>query len=188
MSPIGCYYKTWKRWTTNSIVEPKRRLSFIDDWRRCCCSWLKWRRGGAISVFMASNGGVLRKRVHYFSLCGTWTNSASTRGCANIPFPLLKFSTCSSRSSIATSHLMLSISFWQSVSHQPLSSFSIFFQSSIVDLEWGNQLFIPVHAWQMYEHVIYMMNSPFEGWHMVVTLVWWNKNRDSCPNSIMKIF
>jgi hypothetical protein len=30
-------------------------------------------------------------------------------------------------------------------------------------------------------HVIYMMNSPFEGWHMVVTLVWWNKNLDSCP-------
>jgi hypothetical protein len=28
----------------------------------------------------------------------------------------------------------------------------------------GDLLFIPVHAWQMYEHVIYMMNSPFEGW------------------------
>jgi hypothetical protein len=52
----------------------------------------------------------------------------------------------------------------------------------------GDLLFIPVHAWQMYEHVIYMMNSPFEGWHKVVTLVWWNKNFDSCPNSTMKIF
>jgi hypothetical protein len=66
--------------------------------------------------------------------------------------------------------------------------FSNFSQSSIVNLRWGNLLFIPVYAWQMYEHVIYMMNSPFEGWHMVVTLVWWNKNRDSCPNSSMKIF
>jgi hypothetical protein len=53
------------------------------------------------------------KRVHYFSLCGTWTDSASTRGCADIPLPLLKFSACSSRSSLATSHLMLSISFRQ---------------------------------------------------------------------------
>ena len=52
----------------------------------------------------------------------------------------------------------------------------------------GDLLFILVHAWKMYEHVIYMMNSPFEGWHMVVTLVWWNKNRDSCPNSTMKFF
>jgi len=70
----------------------------------------------------------------------------------------------------------------------PHSLFLNFSQSSIVDLEWGNLLFISVHAWQMYEHVIYMMNSPFKGWHMVVTLVWWNKNRDSCPNSTMKIF
>jgi hypothetical protein len=60
---------------------------------------------------LAIAGGVLRKKVHYFSLCGTWTDSASTRGCADIPFPLLKFSACSSRSkSLATSHLMLSIS------------------------------------------------------------------------------
>jgi hypothetical protein len=33
----------------------------------------------------------------------------------------------------------------------------------------------------MYEHVVYMMNSPFEGWHMIVTLAWWSKNLDSCP-------
>jgi len=58
---------------------------------------------------------------------------------------------------------------------EPHSLFSNFSQYSIVDLGWGNQFFIPVHAWQMYEHVIYMMNSPFEGWHMIVTLVWWNK-------------
>jgi len=41
---------------------------------------------------------------------------------------------------------------------------------------------------KMYEHAIYMMNLPFEGWHMIVTFVWWNKNLDSCPNSTMKIF
>jgi len=35
--------------------------------------------------------------------------------------------------------------------------------------------------------MLYIMNSPFEGWHMVVTLVWWNKNLDSCPNSTMEI-
>jgi hypothetical protein len=44
-----------------------------------------------------------------------------------------------------------------------------------------------VHVWQMYEHVIYMMNSPFERWHMVVTLVWWNKNFYSCSNSTIEI-
>ena len=71
---------------------------------------------------------------------------------------------------------------------EPYSLFSKFSQSSIIDLEWRNQLFIPVYAWKMYEHVIYMMNSPFEGWHMVVTLVWWKKNHDFCPNSTMKLF
>jgi len=35
------------------IAEQERRLSFIDDWRRCCCcccSRLKWRREGAVSM------------------------------------------------------------------------------------------------------------------------------------------
>jgi hypothetical protein len=83
--------------------------------------------------------------------------------------------------------LMLSIFFWQSISCQPLSSFSISFQSGVAELLWGTHLSTwCMHAW--YEHVNFMMNSPFEGWHMVITLVWWNKNRDSCPNSTMKIF
>jgi hypothetical protein len=63
-----------------------------------------------------------------FSLCGTWTDSASTGGCADIPFSLLKFSTCSSRSkSLATSHLMLSISFrpWPSY-RTPFFIFQLF--------------------------------------------------------------
>jgi len=64
LAAIGCYCKTWRRWTTNSAVEPKRRLSFIDDWWRCCCSWLKWSRGGATSVFMAHTGGVLRREAN----------------------------------------------------------------------------------------------------------------------------
>ena len=66
--------------------------------------------------------------IHYFSLCGTWTDSASTRGCADIPLPLLKFCTCSSRSkSLATSHLMLSISFRQWPSYQtPFIIFQLF--------------------------------------------------------------
>jgi len=64
LAAIGCYCKTWRRWTTNSAVEPERRLSFIDDWRRCCCSWLKWRRGGATSVFMAHTSGVLRREAN----------------------------------------------------------------------------------------------------------------------------
>jgi hypothetical protein len=68
-------------------------------------------RGSVTSMFWPTAGGMLRKRVHYFSWCGTWTDNASTRGCANIPFPLLMFSACSNRSSLATSHLMLSISF-----------------------------------------------------------------------------
>ena len=28
----------------------------------------------------------------------------------------------------------------------------------------GDLLFILMHAWQMYEHEVYLMNSPFEGW------------------------
>ena len=39
-----------------------------------------------------------------FSLYRIWTDSASTGDCADIPFPLLKFGTCSSRSSLAASH------------------------------------------------------------------------------------
>jgi hypothetical protein len=97
---------------------------------------------------LVTTSGVLRKRVHYFSWCGTWTDSASTRGCANIPFPLLTFNTCSSRSSLATSHLMLSISFWQSVSRQPLSSlpsFSIRCSRAYM----GNPPFNLVHAYMI---------------------------------------
>ena len=69
----------------------------------------------------------------------------------------------------------------------PHSLFSNFSQSSIVDLGWGNLLFILIQIWKMYEHVIYMMNSPFQGWHMIITLVLWNKNLDFYPNSTMKI-
>ena len=70
-----------------------------------------------------------------------------------------------------------------------LTSFFIFhlFSISAIDLRWGNLLFIPVHAWQMYEHVIYMMNSPFEGWHMVISLAWWNKSFYYCSNSTIEI-
>jgi hypothetical protein len=35
--------------------------------------------------------------------------------------------------------------------------------------------------------MFYMMNSSFKGWHMVVTLVWWDKNFDSCSNFTTKI-
>jgi hypothetical protein len=28
--------------------------------------------------------------------------------------------------------------------------------------------------------MFYMISLPFKGWHMVVTLVWWDKNFDSC--------
>jgi len=90
--------------------------------------------------------------------------------------------------SLATSPLMLSTFFWQWASLWPLSSFPIIFvQSGVAKLGRGTYFYpgtCMINVW----HVIYMMNSPFEGWHMVVTLVWWNKNLDSCPNSTMKIF
>ena len=128
LTAIGHHWNMLRQWTINSATEPKRRLSFVDYWRRCCCSWLKWRRGGATSVFIAPTGGVLRKRVHYFSLCGTWTDSASIRGYADIPFPFLKYNTCSSKSkSLATSHLMLSIFFRQWPSYRtPFFIFQLF--------------------------------------------------------------
>jgi len=104
-------------------------------------------------------------------------------------FPsLLKFNTCSSRSkSLATSHLMLSISFRSWPSYR--TPFFIFQHFSVQHSRprVRELTFHPGACMTNYEHVIYMMNSPFDGWHMVVTLVWWNKNRDFCPNSTMKI-
>jgi hypothetical protein len=70
LATIGCYSKMWRRWTTNSTTEPKKRLSFINDRRHCyCCSRLKWRRGDATSMFMASTSGALRRKVNYVFLC-----------------------------------------------------------------------------------------------------------------------
>jgi hypothetical protein len=43
------------------------------------------------------------------------------------PFPLLKFNTCSSRSSLTTSYLMLSISFWRRALPDPILYFLTFF-------------------------------------------------------------
>jgi hypothetical protein len=77
--------------------------------------------------------------------------------------------------------LMLSAFFWLCASLWPLSSFPIIFvQSGVAKLRRGTYFYpgtCMINVW----HVIYMMNSPFEGWHMVVTLVWWNKNLHSCP-------
>jgi len=188
LAAIGCYCLTWRRWTTNTVVEPEKRLSFIDDWRRYCCSWLKWRRGGATSVFIAPTGGVLRRKVNDVFLMWDmdWQcfhkrlcrHSLSTLEVQHL-FKQIEFSyfTFDALNFLLTKSLI-----------GPHSLFPNFSQSSIVDLGWGNLLFILVHTWQMYEHVIYMMNTPFEGWHIVVTFIWWNKNLDSCPNSTMKIF
>ena len=76
LAVIGCYCKTWKQWTTNNAFEPKKRLSFIDDWRRCCCSWPK-KRG------VASMG-----RGHQVF---------SQKTVQTFPFYFLKLSACSNR-------------------------------------------------------------------------------------------
>jgi hypothetical protein len=55
-------------------------------------------------------------------------------------------------------------------------------KSGVVDSEGTHLSFWCMHDKCM-NMKIYMMNSPFEGWHMIVTLAWWNKNFDSCPNS-----
>jgi hypothetical protein len=102
-------------------------------------------------------------------------------------FFFLKLSVCSNTCESSYFTFDAPIFFWQWAFIWPFSLFSHPFSISAIDLRWGNLLFIPVHVWQMYEHVIYMMNSPFERWHMVVTLVWWNKNFYSCSNSIIEI-
>jgi hypothetical protein len=89
--------------------------------------------------------------------------------------------------SLATPSLMLSTSFWQWASLWPLSSFPIIFvQSGVAKLGWGTY-FHPgtwmINVW----HVIYMMNWPFKGWYMVITLAWWNKNFYSWSNSTIEI-
>jgi hypothetical protein len=162
LAAIGCYCLTWRRWTTNTVVEPEKRLSFIDDWRRYCCSWLKWRRGGATSVFIAPTGGVLRRKVNDVFLMWDmdWQcfhkrlcrHSLSTLEVQHL-FKQIEFSyfTFDALNFLLTKSLI-----------GPHSLFPNFSQSSIVDLGWGNLLFILVHTWQMYEHVIYMMNTPFE--------------------------
>jgi hypothetical protein len=189
LTAIGCYWKMWGQWKKLTMQLNQKGdclLLIIEGVTAAVHHW------GEVCHFnvLAIASGVLRKRVHYFSLYGTWTDSNSTRGCADIPFLLLKFSACSSRSkSLATSYLMLLIFVRQWPSYwTPFFIFQLFSIQYSRDLKWGNQLFIPIHVWQMYKHVIYMMNSPFEGWHMVITLVWWNKNRDFCPNSTMKTF
>jgi len=60
-----------------------------------------------------------------------------------------------------------------------LSSFFIFHlfsRSGVVDLRWGNLHFnlgaCMLNVWACF----YKMNLPLKGWHMVVTLAWWNKN------------
>jgi hypothetical protein len=73
--------------------------------------------------------------------------------------------------------LMLSTPFWQWASLWPLSSFPIIFFSIRGSKAYLGDLFSSrcMHDKCM-NIIIYMMNSPFERWHMVITLAWWNKN------------
>jgi hypothetical protein len=133
LAAIRCYYKMWRRWTINSVAEPENRLYFIDDRKHCCwCSWLKWRRGDATSLFMASTGRALRRRVNYVFLCvrrGLTVFAQKTL--QTFPFHSL-LNTCSSRFvSLATSPLLSSTSFWQWASLRSLSSLFIFFHSPV---------------------------------------------------------
>jgi len=66
----------WRRWTINRAADQEQKLSLVDDWSHCCCSWLK-RRG------VASMG------------CGRAVFSQKT--VQTFPFHLM-LSTCSCRS------------------------------------------------------------------------------------------
>jgi len=89
---------------------------------------------------------VLRKRVHYFSLCRTRTDSASTWGCIDIPFPLLKFNICSSWfMNLPTSPCCSQFPF----DNRSLANLFIHFPSFFNQVQqslYGNPSFNPVHA------------------------------------------
>ena len=148
---------------------------------------------------------VLRKRVHYFSLYKTRTDSASTGGCTNIPFPLLKFSTCSSWFMNGTSLYCSQFPFdnrsfanfflhfpsfryiksWVGdLCFNPLANLFLHFPFFRCSKSWvGDLCFNPttciINVWICF----YMMSSPFQGWHMVITLAWWYKDIDSCSTT-----
>jgi hypothetical protein len=78
-----------------------------------------------------------------------------------------------------------------SFDNEPLSDpflyFPSFSRSNAVNLRWGNLCFNLGASMINVCACFYMMNSPFKGWHMVITFAWWNKNFDSCSNSTTKI-
>jgi len=143
------------------------RFSLVDDWRHCCrCSWLKKR--GAAS--MGRGQAVFpQKTVQTF------------------PFHLM-LNICLDRSeSSYFTFNALNFLLTMSLSLTPFFIFHHLCSIGCSKARMGNLPFDPVHAWQMYEHVIYMMNWPFEGWHMVITLAWGNKIFYSCSNSTIEI-
>jgi hypothetical protein len=136
--------------------------------------WLK----ALLSLFMTEKRGT--------TSIGVDKQCSHRRLCRHSLFHLM-LNSCSGRSESSYFTCDAPIFFWQWASIWPLSSFAIlFFQSGVSKLIWGIY-FHPgaciINVW----HVIYMMNWPFEGWHMVVTLVWWNKNFYSCSNSTIEI-
>ena len=40
---IWCHWKMWRRLTINRAADQEQKLSLVDDWSHCYCSWLKMR-------------------------------------------------------------------------------------------------------------------------------------------------
>jgi hypothetical protein len=117
----------------------------------------------------------------------TWTSNVPTKNCADIPFPF------------NAQHLFKQIwvwllHLWCSQLHfdiVPLSDPFLYYPSFSIQCSKpriGEPIFPPgtcmINVWtcNLYEELA------LQGWHMITTLVWWNKNLDSCTNSTKKIF
>ena len=132
------------RWCNSPSIQPSHQ-SF------CRNTWLC--RGSWPCLPLISSGKVI---------VGFWTKMI---GRLEGTFLELFFSICSSK--LEASHTCLQklqLFLKINITTSTLFIFHVFsFKVGCCRLV-GDLLFIPVHAWQMYEHVIYMMNSPFEGW------------------------
>jgi len=116
----------------------------------------------------------------------TWTSSVPTKDCANIlvpfnaqhlfkPFNLMlnTYSNKCESSYLPVDALRFLLTMSLALTPFFISHHLFSIRGSKAYL--GDPTFNLVHAWQMYKHIIYMRNSPFEGWHMVITLAWWTR-------------
>jgi hypothetical protein len=141
LAAIGCHWQMWRRWTLNNATEQEPKLSLVDDWRHCCCcSWLKRRDAASLGRGQAV---FPQKTVQTFSFH-------------------LMLNTCSGRSE-SSYFTFYALNFILIMSLYLTTFFAsiIFLHLRVAQLVWRDLPFNPVHAWSMYDYVIYMMNLSF---------------------------